>query len=390
MSTALNESILLTKNWLLYSGIQNINKEPKLNGGFNSWYDIDKENYYYIYSEITGYGISTLLFLNKYFEEQALSERAETAADWIMNIAMHKLGGVKTRYYFYEADGQKNYSFDSEILYTFDTGMVLNGMINLYKPTKNKKYLDASIKIADFLINKMLKEDGSFYAYLDVKKNSLVDTEDKWSTQSGSYHSKLAIGLIDLYKSTNDEKYKDVAIKICDYALTFQTQEGRFISFRDSKNTHMHPHSYSAEGLLYAGIKLNIPRYKESSKKALLWALSNQLESGGVASLYIKSEDNFIKNERTDTLAQILRLGSLLIKYGLLDINYLKNLEKLKNRLISFQEKEGRQKGGFKYGFEEDGTKLDHLNSWCTMFAIQALILYNRISLKNQDIEMLI
>lgn len=53
-----------------------------------------------------------------------------------------------TRYYLYDAKGQDGYSFDSEIIYTFDTGMVLYGLINLYRVTKDEKYLNASITIA--------------------------------------------------------------------------------------------------------------------------------------------------------------------------------------------------------------------------------------------------
>jgi len=386
----MNNSILLTKKWLLSSGIQNIGKEQKANGGFNSWYDVDKKNYCYIYSEITGYGISTLLFLDKYLKDNLFLHRAEAAADWIINIAMHKSGGVKTRYYLYKAEGQEKYSFDSEILYTFDTGMVLNGMVNLFKVVKDKKYLDACVNMADFLMDKMLKDDNSFYAYLDTKQDSLVDVEDKWSTQSGSYHAKLAIGFVDLYYAANDEKYKEVAIKICEHALAFQTEEGRFVTSRDTGNTHIHPHCYSAEGLFYTGVKFGVSKYVESAKKAILWVLDNQLESGGVSPLYVKSENKFVENERTDTLAQVLRLGSLLIKYGFLDIKYIDALEKLKNRLLQFQEKDGLQAGGFKYGFEENGKKLDHLNSWCTMFVIQALLLYDRINVKSEDIDMLI
>ena len=376
-----------TKRWFLHSGIQNVNKDHEIEGSFNSWFDADKNNYYYVYSEITGYGITTLVFLNRHYPEEILLERAKMAAEWTINFAMHELGGVKTREYHYEADNQENYSFDSEIIFSFDTGMVLNGMISLYNEIKDEKYLGASIKIADFLINKMQKEDGSFYATLNAKESSLGDKEDKWSNQSGSFHSKLAIGLIDLYEVTKKEEYKKSAIAICEFALKQQMLEGRFISFRDSINTHMHPNAYSAEGLIYAAVKLNIPRYMESCKKAVEWALSNQLESGGVPPIFMASENKFSNNERTDTLAQILRLGILLIRYNQISDDYLKKLEKLKDHLISFQEKEGSQKGGFRYGAEEDGTELYHINSWCSMFSVQALLLYRKYIDEKQNID---
>jgi hypothetical protein len=38
--------------------------------------------------------------------------------------------------------------------------------------------------------------------------------------------------------------------------------------------------------------------------------------------------------------------------------------------------KENTQKGGLFYGFESNGQKYEDLNSWCTMFAINAFNYY--------------
>ena len=58
-------------------------------------------------------------------------------------------------------------------------------------------------------------------------------------------------------------------------------------------------------------------------------------------------------------------------------------MDKLKKRLIKFQNLNKEQKGGFRYGYDDQGNKYEHINSWCTMFALQALILYNQHSENN-------
>ena len=63
-----DRSIKASNLWFLDSGIQNVNICKDVDGAFNSWFDTNKNDYYYAYSEITGYGITTLLFLDRYFD----------------------------------------------------------------------------------------------------------------------------------------------------------------------------------------------------------------------------------------------------------------------------------------------------------------------------------
>ena len=348
--------------WLLKSGIQNQDGEHA--GGFNGWYDLDKKTYPFVYSEITGYGITTLLFLNSLKHDNSLIKRAEMAANWIAEKALHECGGARARAYNTEPDHM--YSFESNMLLIFDSGMILPGLVGLYHATKNERYLMTAIRVGKFLMS-MQKPDGLFYAAYDANNNVKIDSHDKWSSQSGSYHAKLAIGLLDLYNATKDEAFKESAIKICNSSLTFQ-EKGRFVTQQNERSTHMHPHCYSAEGLLYAGSMLGENKFIRAAADATKWALENQLPTGGVP---CKFAGGFNTNERSDTLAQVLRLSMYLKNIGLVD--YDKEIENLKARLLQFQKNGGDHHGGFFYGTELDGTKRNHINSWCSMFAIQAL-----------------
>ena len=87
------------KNWMINSGIQNICSDSEKNGSFNSWYDADKKRYPFMYSEITGYGISALLYLHDKTKKPLFLERAKLAADWLINNALHECGGVIAKIY---------------------------------------------------------------------------------------------------------------------------------------------------------------------------------------------------------------------------------------------------------------------------------------------------
>jgi uncharacterized protein YyaL (SSP411 family) len=352
-------AIDLTSKWLLDSGIQ------ADSGGFYAWYDLDKKLYPFLYSEITGYGITTLLFMNKVFDNSIFIDKAKKAASWIEKYALHPCGGVMARLYKDDVTADNMYSFRGENIFSFDTGMVLYGLVNLYRLTHEEKFFQISKIIANFLINKMQNNDGSLTPIYNAGKNKMIEYQDKWSNQRGSFHAKVALGLVDLFELTRDSKYQEAVIKLCSYALLHQEDSGRFITDTATKNTNLHPHCYSAEGILYAGIYFKIPTFIEQARKATEWIFSNASDKG-INELYEPSV-GFGQSQRSDVLAQVLRLGLLFC----IDEDTLK---RLKARLLEYQylgDNES-QNGGFLYSKNSL-----HLNSWCSMFALQALQLYH-------------
>ncbi|MFH1174634.1 MAG: hypothetical protein V1725_05850 [archaeon] len=384
--TDIHKNIQDAKNWFLSSRAQNLdNKDRYLHGSFSSWLNLDTNQYEYVYTEITGYGITSLLFLHELFGDEILIDRARYAADWIRRIAIEICGGVRTRYYLDEKSNIDHYSFDTETTYTFDDGIVLFALTKLYMRTQDKKYLQLAEFIGNFLVGILQKQDGSFFASYDPINKHFEDSPKKWSTQSGSYHAKVAMGILSLYEVTREEKYKKSVMTFCEYALKQQTREGRFVTFRDTKGTHMHPHCYSAEGLFYTGTVLNEQRYIDAALRAAKWAISTQLEDGGVPCTYIHDVPN--KNQRSDTLAQVLRLGVLAAQHGTLNDEEIAQIKKLKDKLAQYQLNDGPQKGGFLFGNDFDGKKLHHVNSWCTMFALQGLLMYDLFFNKKKKID---
>jgi len=361
----------LATDWLLSSGIQS------KAGGFHSWYDLEKKDHSYLYSEITGYGITALLFLSELLKDKKIIKKAEKAAEWIERIAIHPCGGVRTRLYKEDSRADAAYSFSGARIFSFDTGMVLYGLISLYKVTNKKRHLDIATKLGDFIIDKMQNSDGSLSPIYDANIEELIEPCDKWSSQSGAFGAKVSMGITDLYRVTKKEKYKEASLKLCNHAISLQDKSGRFITDRLSGSTHVHPHSYAAEGLWYTGTCLDEDKFIRSARGATEW-IFNHLASSGINELYSPIENSFNDFMRTDILAQSMRLGII--------FSIKEKIEKLKDLLMGYQYTSGGQRGGFLYSVDDK-----HLNSWCSMFALQALALYkNKSILKSKNLFLLI
>lgn len=373
------------QKWLLDSGIQNLTNDEKRKGGINGYYDPNSMGYPFLYSEISGYALS--LFVHMYIKtgDKIFLERAALTADWLIKQALHERGGVRTKLYYTDKDEANDYySFRNEKLFAFDSGIVLRGMIDLYKATQRRDYLDVACRIADFLIG-MQREDGFLnYGMYGKTGEILAEDNNMWSRQRGSFYTKCMERLVDIYELTGDKKYKDAVIRLCDAALSRQTKDGRFISVVETGDTFLHSHCYSAEGLVYVGEKLNEPRYIEAARKATEWIFDHQLEDGGVPQWFDQKSGLFRNYQRCDISAQALRLGIYFYKRGdLRSEQFLQKLEKLKDRVVKFQVEGGGQGGGFVFGRNFDGAILEDVNSWHSFFAMHALIEYEEMFTTN-------
>jgi len=349
----------MAREWLLSSGIQ------ESNGAISAWHDLGNGKNSFEYSEITGYGITTFVFLNSVKKSSALFEKAEKAAEWLGSRAITKEGAVLARNYRLWEQADKGFSFEGGNCFAFDAGMVLNGLVNKYNADKNPETLRMAVEVGNFLAEKMM-DGGKMHAVYSAKTGKVAEEGSKWSSQPGSYHAKVSIGLLGLSKITGEKKFYKAARELCEFALKKQQPEGNFETNSFDKSTHMHPHCYSAEGLLFAGKFLKEERFVDAAEKATAWAMANQRENGGINAFFC---GKWNQSQRSDVLAQVLRLASALKAMGRLEDVSKESLSRLRNRLMGFQ----HESGGFLYGKELDLAERNCVNAWCTMFALQAL-----------------
>ncbi len=370
--SAVNKAVKSAADWFLKSGIQNTGDDPKFSGGVNAWYDLEKESYSFLYGEITGYVVNAFLFFHSILENPIHLQRAQLAADWLIRVRDKKYGLVPNR--VYEITHYESY-YDSWV-FTFDQWMIIFGLCNLSSVTKNQTYLTHAQEIADFLIAKTFKDDGYMYPVFNLQNGQAEATDDQWSRQAGSFHAKALMGLNLLHALTGNEKYLEYAVRLAKRSVQDQTKDGRFVTQTNEKSTHLHPHSYTLEGLLYFALLQNNQNLIEVVQKGFEWALNSQLSDGGIHCFY--KNGSFLPYVRVDVLAQTLRLSAIMLKQVPACHKFRLKLDRLKDKLLAYQLHEGPQKGGFFYGQNEKSIINRHLNAWVTMFAAQALWLYEQ------------
>ena len=354
--------------WMIQSGAQINSDDTRLNGGFVSWYEQDTQQHAYVYSEITGYMLTMLTSLYTRSGDVRFLNSAIGAGDWFANTAHEPTGGFRCLFPLRPT----RFDYKHEQIYSFDCGVILSGLANLYRISRQPKYLSAATRVADWLVRAVQKPTRGFYPVYDIQTGSFSESDQEWSLCSGSYHTKIAIGLLNLHDLTHKPAYLRAAVDACDYALEFQKPDGRFVTF-PAGGTNAHPHTYSAEGLWTVGRHLGREDYLQASAHATAWLLDLQNDEGIVPRHYQNGEPLY--NERVDVLSQALRMGAIHVSEGRLSASYVPRLDKLaaiiaRNQVAS---SDVHADGGFYFGRLSDGTPMPHVNVWVTMFAIQAL-----------------
>jgi len=365
--------------WLTESGIQNQCEGRKRHGSFNAWYEKDSETYPFVYSEITGYLVTLMCYLYEKTQDEKFLRRAVMAGDWLLDASYETNGWFRCLYPL----SPSRFDFKQNQIYSFDNGVIVNSMVNLYRSTKQDKYLASAVTAADWLVFSAQKPSGAFFPGYLLDEGVFFESEDEWSMCSGSFHAKNAIGLLNLYDVTHKFDYLKAATKVCDYALECQDVSGRYVSFEARGGTNAHPHCYTAEGLWVAGTYLNKKEYLLSSARGVQWLLDMQSEDGYIPRLYL--DDVPIYSERVDAVSQTLRLAALHLDNKYLAEAYSGRAEILVPVIMNYQasDTDKRVDGGFYFGKTSSGELVWHVNSWVTAFAIQTLNMYSEYCRSN-------
>jgi len=355
--------------WLLHSGIQDHSGEPDFHGGINAWFDMRTGLYPFIYSEIVGYGVNAHLFRYTRTKDERYLEAAQEAGQWLIDSTDAGTGLVYTRI----NQPAFNQPYFNTSVFAFDQWVIIYGLACLGRIDKNAPYLDKALSLAEFLMARMINQDGSFEPMFNLGENRAESPGGKWSRQSGAFHGKALMGLTVLHDITGDDRYEDVAENLLNFTLGQQRPDGRFITQSDDESTHLHPNLYALEGLLSFALARRRDDVMDRVEQGLCWILDNLNDDGTVYCFY--RDERFSPFVRADVLAQTLRVGSVLLQRKRL-CGYETAIEKVHEALLQYRLQEGPQAGGFFYGQEENGKVHYHVNAWVTMFAAQALDLY--------------
>lgn len=354
-------------NWLLFSEIQQTDKNCYDYGGFRAWIVSDSKEYSYTYPEITGYALSLLsiLYQDKNYNDKQILLSLQAAQQYLIkNCLNDELGNFALQDISNGTPGRT---------YTFDVGIILKGLLHSNEILKDSKVTDICIQLANWIMH-MKNENGMFYTFHDRVLNKKAYSQERWSLQSGSFLYKLAIPFVELYKIESDVKYLQCMYDCLDIVLQKQDESGRFITDKIENSTFLHAHCYTLEGLLAIKAVRDDVYVNSAIERGIAWLVEVYSKHRYIPSVVY--ENGCVLNEqRSDIVAQVLLLISV-------NGNNDKIKEELLNILYAFQAKWGDQcKGGLYFHNVTDNksmpNKQNHINTWSTIAAIHSLIKIN-------------
>ncbi len=200
------------------------------------------------YPETTGYIIPTLFDFSNLSGNEKIRDRALRMANWLTEIQMD-CGAIQ--------GGTIDAREKKPVV--FNTGQVILGWTRSFIESKEKKYLKAIIKAADWIV-KVQDKDGAWRKYAPSANINQVNT----------YNTRVAWGLLRVYEITENKKYLNAAKLNIDWALTQQHDNGWFKNndFYDNNRPLLHTIAYAIRGILEVGIFMKNSQYKEKAKLA--------------------------------------------------------------------------------------------------------------------------
>ena len=369
------------KNWIFNSGLIITDSNDNNYGGVYSFYDETNKKYSFLYPEITGYSISACSFLYKLEKNENYLKLAKASSQWLMKIFDEHNGIIQG------IDDSNPHR--KKLAYSFDTAICAKGLLDLHSITNDSQILQNAEKLINWMLES-IEPNGTVMPYMELETKKFSQSNDVWYKQKGCLHIKTCIPLLQLYKISKKENLIQTAEQICDNFKLFQNNDGSFMIHGDTKIINLHTQSYAIEGLLFAYSVTKKQDYLTSCQKALNWCMSN-IENDGSIPLWFNFKD---KSKAIYPIAQIIRLMILTDK--ILNSNqYSASINKLVKFIFSLQALtlDNKTNGGFYEEFYKSvfvWKKRSKLNSWGSLFALQALYWYENyddISFENSILD---
>jgi hypothetical protein len=332
----------LAGRWFLRSGIQ----EP--DGGVARFFHSDTRRNARISTEITGYAVSTLVFLYEKTQDSEFLEAAIRAGQFLVGTAWSP--ALKTFPFEHAQDGDA----PQPLTYFFDCGIIVRGLLALWRVTGTPEYLAIAVRTGESMMIDFATGD-TWHPILELPGKYPLQWTAQWSRRPGCYQLKSALGWHDLYRLTDDERFASYYARAVTKAVATKDE---FLPAESPEKTmdRLHAYCYFLEALLSGSGSAYIrPVIAEGIQR-----VSGYLRE-------IRS-----KFERSDVNAQLLRVRLLAAANLDLPLNEREAAEEA-SAIAQFQvERAGTtDHGGFWFG-RKNGAMLPYINPVSTAFCLQA------------------
>jgi hypothetical protein len=337
--------VLAAGDWFVRSGIQ------LPSGGVARYYRTDLERHNPVSTEITGYAVSTFVYLHAITGEERFLERALSAARFLTRTAWDPSCGVMP----FELD-------PAEFTYFFDCGIIVRGLVSAWRASGEDEFRDVAWDLgrrmaADFA------DGAAFHPVLALPARKPVERDARrWSRSPGCYQLKAALAWWDLFEVSGDPAFLALYERSLDSLLRCSSGFLPGHSEPSKVMDRLHAFVYFLEGLL--------PRADQAQCAAALAEGIRRVETllGEIAPQIVRS----------DVCAQLLRIRLLADGSGAAPLDREAAAREAET-LAEFQAAaaDPRIDGGFYFG-RKGPQWLPYINPVSTAFSAQALTWWER------------
>ena len=317
------------------------------------YYRADLERHHPISTEITGYAISTLLYLHAETGDSEYLQRAVTAARFLCREAWD--GSAMP----FETDP----TAEGRLTYFFDCGIVVRALLSAWRTTGEQEFLDVATSVAAAMAQDFRAPEGHYHAILSLPGKHPLECDDlRWSRSPGCYQLKSAMAWWELSAATGDTQFGEAYRHLLDCSLksynAFLPGGSNPLKVVD----RLHAFLYFLEGLL--------PCAGERRCAAVL--------SDGIRLVEHHAAETRVQFERCDVYAQLLRIRIYADWAGAVSLDW-RAAQHEASALAAFQatDPDPRIGGGFYFG-RKDAVQVPYVNPVSTAFGLQALSLWQK------------
>jgi hypothetical protein len=343
-------SLARAGRWLLDSGIQ------EKSGGVARFYQSDTRKNKPVSTEITGYFASTMVWLFELTRDEAYLDRARLTADFLVDSAWD--ADLRTFPFEHPAPSPES----RHHTYFFDCGIIVRGLIAVWRCTQDQRFLDIAIAAGSAMITDFHSGDD-YHPILELPAKRPLDRIARWSRMPGCYQLKAALGWWDLAAVTGDETFGNAYLEMV--CSTLQSRAGYLPGSADPHEVmdRLHSWCYFLEGLTPLARR---PDCREA-----------YVEGINATGIYLKEiQASFV---RSDVYAQLLRAR---LRMDDIDLQAATGEAEALTRFQMVSD-DPRIDGGFVFG-RRDGKLSPQVNPVSTVFSIQALEMWRQHQLYEQ------
>ena len=322
----------------MHSGIQ------EHDGGVARFHKSDSVTNAAVSTEITGYAASALVYLHARTGKQEYLDAAVRAARFLTHQAWDATAST--------------FPFEpgSSCAYFFDVGIIVRGLLSVWRATGLEEYRARAIEGAlslgfDFL------GDGLFHPVISLPEKQPLPEEPRWSRKPGCYQLKSALA----WRDTGDPQAAQMFDAAVGFALASHETFLEEQPDREKLMDRLHAYCYFLEALLFVA-------ERPEARRALVSGIDR-------AALLLREIAPVF--ERSDVNAQLLRVRLIAHHLGAVPLDQAA-AQRDAESTASFQACDvtsPRVRGGFWFG--RKGTQvLPFSNPVSTAFCLQALALW--------------